>query len=287
MSRPQSGIKPNSSVYSHLWVFNVIDLPMNAMSVSQFSVMVPGLASELLKMNPGNQIECTVGFGQMFWILVWHTGKPNGLKEFEELEIKNVTFPGGEGDLLIYVSSDNYKLIEKLGDQIKKNLHRLTEVVDEVEIQKRKCQKSEEKKEDISAPPSILIGPDQPDFTGGSFLWVQKFSGKKSNPITAGEGFNQIIKSQDKNYLIHSWPQNSFKDESQWILVFNRDLEEWEDFLLRNFESVSSENCQWLEAIKPVTGWSFFVPSLDVLIGLRMGGIRMNRFSTTQQFKIE
>ena len=287
MSRPQSGIKPNSSVYSHLWVFNVIDLPMNAMSVSQFSVMVPGLASELMKMNPGNQIECTVGFGQMFWILVWHTGKPHGLKEFEDLEIKNVIFPGAEGDLLIYVSSNNYELIEKLGNQIKKNLNRLTEIVDEVEIKKISGQKTEETKEDSAAPPSILIGADQPDFTGGTFLWVQKFSEKKSNQISVGERFHKIIGSQGKELLIHSWPQNSFKEEDQWLLAYNPNLEELEDLLIKNFESALSENCQWLEDYKPVAGWSFFVPSLDVLIGLRMGGIRMNRFSTTQQFKIE
>ncbi len=260
---------------------------MNAMSVSQFSVMVPGLASELMKMNPGNRLECTVGFGQMFWILVWHTGKPKGLKEFEDLEIKNFTFPGVEGDLLIYISSDSFELIEKLGDQIRKNLSRLTEIVDEVEIKNLKCQKTEKNMEDSLIPPSILIGPDQPDFSGGTFLWVQKFSDKKSNQISVAEEFSKLIESQEKKPLFHSWPKNCFKEENQWLLAYTRDLEEWEDLLVKNFESTLTDKCHWLEENVPVAGWSFFVPSLDVLIGLRMGGIRMNRFSTTQQYKID
>lgn len=284
MSRSQSGICQTPQNASLIRVYEVVDMPMNNMSVGQFSVMVHGVIADVLKHYPGDRLQCVVGFGHMFWLLAWHGKRPRRMRPFEDLEHQGHTLPATEGDLWFYLHSNNPQCIRDLIHYMDGHLKDLVTPLMEMDSFSNPEEGTEAGLQGASDPvsDSIFIEPAETDFAGGCFALVQKFDGPSKDALLWAEVLKESAASLDaKNeVLIHSLTP---KDDGTLLIMFHRDPDRldavWEKALER------PDTAERLQAYPPVTGTRFFIPSIDVLTGLRMGGIRMNRFSPTQQFK--
>jgi len=265
-------------------VYEVVDMPMNAMSVGQFSVMVHGVIADVLKHHPGDRLHCVVGFGQMFWLLAWHGKRPRRMRSFEDFEHNGHALPATEGDLWFYFHSNNPQCIRDLIHYMDGHLKSLVTPLIEIDSFSVSGARTEPTPSPSSVPvsDSIFIEPAETDFAKGSFALAQQFEG----PTGEASGWASVLKQAaadlgaDGEVLVHSFTP---KGGGTLLIVFHSDPDRldavWEKVLER------PDIADRMQACPPVTGTRFFIPSIDVLTGLRMGGIRMNRFSPTQQFK--
>lgn len=289
MSRSQKGIVTHPARCACVLVFEVKDLPMNAMSVGQFSVMVPGVVTDVVKKYPGENIACVVGFGAMFWLLAWHGKKPRRLRPFETLDHAGREFPATEGDVMFYLRANQPECLRDLVAYIHENLSGMVKLVEEVWGESPAITSPATPRPDAeTVPDSVFIDQREADFFRGSFALVQNYrhaSGEEACEIVTLLQDAARDRGQEQHLLMHSLPYRKEDGSGTLVLLFHSDPDRVDSVLEAALEipPVDGEP-HWTEVVKPVSGTRFFVPSVDVLTGLRMGGIRMNRFSPTRQF---
>ena len=283
MARFQAGITRAPEKHTLIQIYQVLDVAMNVMSVRQFSVMIPGLANDRVRQSPDTRIVTTIGFGRMFWLLAWHGMHPRRMRDFEEWEREEGhILPATEGDLAVVLSSNRKDCVMDLAGQVDAQLKGMVEKVEEV--YSFSVTEPDEEMEEV--PESIFIGREEPDFTGGSFLFTQLYRGDHSP--TPGDRFQKALQlaGRQNEMLVHALPYIGEQERGEILAVYLRDPEALESVFQHMMAAPHSDSTRhWIQDCPAVSGTLFFVPSLDVLTGLRMGGIRMNRFSPTQQFK--
>lgn len=288
MSRSQTGIVSSPARHSCVLIYEVVDLPMNAMSVGQFSVMVPGFVSDVLKKYPGEKIACVVGFGPMFWLLAWHGKKPRRLRPFETLEAEGREFPATEGDILFYLHANQVECLRDMVGYIDENLRGLVQPIDRVWGQSPAITFAEQ--ESITpdgVPESVFIDKHEADFFRGSFVLVQNFRHAPDETVQVAAPFQEMAQQfgRQEHLLIHSLPYRTEEDAGTLSMLFHSDPDAVDTVLEKSLEiPPGDDGVHWTDRLQPLSGARFFVPSIDVLTGLRMGGIRMNRFSPTRQY---
>ena len=281
MARPQSGVLPAPLQYNRIQTLEVHDLPMTSMTVGQFSVMIPGLAHQLAHAMPQEAFKVTVAFGFMFWTLAWHGKSPRMFRPFEELEAGEQVIAEGEGDLWVHYSATRPELITRLIRKVDENIGSLVRVLDDFDVFH---DKGSENPEPVS--PEIWIPDNEPDFSRGTLLThlhVDHDPGYRCGLYRLLEEKLRLRGLGEQVLLRYFLP---FGGGAQGSLVhlFHRDSASLDQFLESFLEDDSG--LEWGEdRVRSMRASRFFVPSLDVLTGLRQGGIRMNRFSQTQQWK--
>ena len=187
-----------------------------------------------------------VGFGPMTW--TWLTPDkpvPGGFRVFDETEIEGEDVPETEGDILLYFSSDHADLNRIIADQVRELFGKDGELAEEVVL---------EKFDRTNDKDNILIDRSTNlDTEKSSFVFTQKFQGGAEVP---------------SKYYQNSYPSNT----DRYTMTFSnnpRHLEEHGDSVPR----------------PPVSRRIFFIPSLDLLTSLRMGGIRMGSLAINSKWK--
>ncbi|CAI2717274.1 Dyp-type peroxidase domain-containing protein [Nitrospina watsonii] len=288
MSRSQTGIVSTPGRHSCVLIYEVVDLPMNAMSVGQFSVMVPGFVSDVLKKYPGEKISCVVGFGPMFWLLAWHGKKPRRLRPFETLEAEGREFPATEGDLMFYLHAGQLECLRDMVAYIDHNLSGLVKPLDRVWGESPAITfPDQESKPAEGVPDAVFIDRQEADFSRGSFALVQNYRHALDETRTVAVPIQDTARQleREEHLLVHSLPYRNDSEAGTLVMLFHSDPDSVDAVLERALEiPAAAGEPHWTETLRPVSGARFFVPSIDVLTGLRMGGIRMNRFSPTQQY---
>jgi len=248
--QPQEGIL--SAPYRHSliqkYIFN--DLPLIAMNVARIGAQTPGMAYEIAAKE---KHFVTVGFGPMNWLLITpDIPAPDGFRIFDEIDIGDKEMPESEGDMLLYFSSDNPELNLELASQIKKLFGKDGELIEEVEA------KGEEHSDVSDFKKQVLIeDPNYLDQAQSSFLSTHRFLGHDKSKNTLPQ---------------HRYYYKAGNESGEYILTFNKNPAILED----HSESL----------IKPaITRGLFFIPSLDLLTSLRMGGIRMGSLAINAKWK--
>jgi hypothetical protein len=187
-----------------------------------------------------------VGFGPMTW--TWLTPDkpvPGGFRAFDEIEIEGEDVPETEGDILFYFSSDHADLNRIIADQVRELFGNDGELVEEVLLEN--FDRMNEKK-------NILIDRSTNlDTERSSFVFTQKFQGGAEVPC---------------KYYQNSFPYNT----DRYTMTFSNNPEQLEE----HGDSVPRP---------PVSRRVFFIPSLDLLTSLRMGGIRMGSLAINAKWK--
>jgi hypothetical protein len=187
-----------------------------------------------------------VGFGPMTW--TWLTPDkpvPGGFRAFDETEIEGEDVPETEGDILLYFSSDHADLNRIIADQVRELFGKDGELAEEVVLEKFDRTND---KDNIFIDRSTNLDTEK-----SSFVFTQKFQGRAEVP---------------SKYYQNSYPLNT----DRYTMTFSnnpRQLEEHGDSVPR----------------PPVSRRIFFIPSLDLLTSLRMGGIRMGSLAINSKWK--
>ncbi len=282
MARPQSGIIPTPFQYNRVQVFELYDLPMTSMTVGQFSVMIPGLGHQLAQAHPGEQLRVTVGFGFMFWTLAWHGLSPRQLQPFETLESGDREITEGEGDLWVSYTSTDRNLINKLVNKVNNNLGTLVRVVED-----RELLWDTPPERDPVFPESIWIPGEEAEFERGTFLLQMEVEHPLLYTKSLLPSLNSMLKQQEltDQVLIRRMELNEGAKKGSHLQVFHQNSGKL-DTLLEDWMDEDQQNLMWGDdGVRSARATRIFIPSLDVLTGLRQGGIRMNRFSQTRQWK--
>ena len=187
-----------------------------------------------------------VGFGPMTW--TWLTPDkpvPSGFRAFDETEIEGEDVPETEGDILLYFSSDHADLNRIIADQVRELFGNDGELAEEVVLENFDRTND---KENILIDRSTNLETEK-----SSFVFTQKFQGE-----------SEVL----SKYYQNSYPYNT----DRYTMTFSNDpvqLEEHGDSVPR----------------PPVSRRIFFIPSLDLLTSLRMGGIRMGSLAINSKWK--
>jgi porphyrinogen peroxidase len=242
----QPGVLSPPKKHSLIQVYNFDDLPLITMNVARIGAQTPGMAYEIAGKEKHFAV---VGFGPMTW--TWLTPDkpvPGGFKAFDETEVEGEDVPETDGDILLYFSSDHADLNRAIANQVRELFGNDGELIDEVVAESFAQTGSQPAAENILIDRATNLDTEQ-----SSFVFTQRFQGEE-----------EVVSTHYQNSFILS--------AGRYTLTYSNkpaELEEHGDEVSR----------------PPISRGVFFIPSLDLLTSLRMGGIRMGSLAINAKWK--
>ncbi|MGW7403011.1 Dyp-type peroxidase [Streptomyces sp. NPDC054833] len=143
---------------------------------------VSGLCRSVAFRAPDDELSCVVGIGSGAWDRLFSGPRPRELHPFVELAGERHRAPATPGDLLFHVRGRRTDLCFELARLIAERLSGAVTVVDEVHGFKYFDERDllgfvdgSENPGGRVAADAALIGDEDPDFRGGSYVIVQKY----------------------------------------------------------------------------------------------------------------
>jgi putative iron-dependent peroxidase len=131
---------------------------------------------------PEGELSCVVGIGSDLWDRMFTGAKPAGLHSFPGFSGAVHTAVATPGDLLFHIRAHRADLCFELASRLIEPLRAVARVVDEVHGFRSFDERDllgfvdgTENPEDDEAREAVLIGAEDPDFAGGSYVIVQKY----------------------------------------------------------------------------------------------------------------
>jgi porphyrinogen peroxidase len=143
---------------------------------------IGGLIRSVAFRIPDGGLGCVVGIGSALWDRLAGGPRPAGLHPFTEIAGARHTAVSTGGDLLLHIRARRADLCFELAQRIVERLRRVAKVVDEVHGFKSFDERDllgfvdgTENPVGTSAPAAALIGDEDPEFAGGSYVLVQRY----------------------------------------------------------------------------------------------------------------
>ncbi len=150
--------------------------------IPDFLSEVTGLKRSVGFRLPEGELTCVVGIGARAWDRVFGEPRPAELHPFRELAGDRHTAPATPGDLLFHIRAHRMDLCFELAKRLTARLAGLARVVDEVHGFRSFDERDmlgfvdgTENPEGEAAPAAALIGDEDAEFAGGSYVVVQKY----------------------------------------------------------------------------------------------------------------
>ncbi len=131
---------------------------------------------------PDGGLSCVVGLGSALWDRLVGQPRPAGLHPFAEIAGARHTAVATPADLLFHIRAHRLDLCFELAQRLVERLSGAAEVVDEVHGFKSFDERDllgfvdgTENPVGAAAPAAALIGEEDPQFAGGSFVLVQRY----------------------------------------------------------------------------------------------------------------
>lgn len=265
---------------------------------------VAALVRSVGKRVPEGDLSCVVGFGATAWDALFGAPRPASLHAFREIGSGERVAVSTPGDLLLHIRAEQMDLCFELATQLMTRLGEAVTVVDEVQGFRYFDMRSiigfvdgTENPMGREAAHFTLIGDEDPDFAGGSYVLVQKYlhdmTGWNQLSTEAQERIIGRTKLSDieldesvKPSCSHSSLTTLVKDGQEvkilrdnmpfgrpgagefgtYFIGYARSPEPMEEMLENMFIGLPPGNYdRLLDFSKAVTGSLFFVPSADLL----------------------
>jgi len=143
---------------------------------------IPGLTRSVGFRIPDGELSCVVGIGSALWDRLFAGPRPAGLHVLPEITGSEHVAVSTPGDLLFHIRARRMDLCFELAGQLMNRLTGRGEVVDEVHGFKYFDERDlmgfvdgTENPVGRAASAAALIGDEDPDFAGGSYVIVQKY----------------------------------------------------------------------------------------------------------------
>ncbi|MGN8027947.1 Dyp-type peroxidase [Microbacterium sp. 22242] len=162
--------------------------------VRDFLTDLSGLTRAVAFRSPEDALACVAGIGSDAWDRLFPAQpRPRGLHAFAELHGPRHVAPATPGDLLIHLRADHMDLCFELARQIGARLRGHADVVDETHGFKYFDERDllgfvdgTENPEGDAAHAAVVIGDEDPGYSGGSYVIVQKYT----HDLAAWEGLS-------------------------------------------------------------------------------------------------
>jgi putative iron-dependent peroxidase len=143
---------------------------------------VSGLRRSVGFRIPEGELTCVVGVGDPAWDRLFGRPRPTALHLFPGFAGKTHTAPATPGDLFFHIRAHRLDLCFELAQRLTRRLHGCARVVDEVHGFRSFDERDllgfvdgTENPEGADARDAVLLGNDDPEFAGGSYVVVQKY----------------------------------------------------------------------------------------------------------------
>jgi putative iron-dependent peroxidase len=157
-----------------------------------------GLVRSVGKRVPSGDLTCVAGFSSNGWDRLFGAPRPAELHPFREFKADDRHAPATPGDMLLHVRAEQMDLCFELLMQVMARLEGAVTVVDEVHGFRYFDMRSmvgfvdgTENPEGGEAVAFTVIGDEDPEFSGGSYVMVQKYlhdmAGWNALPVEAQE----------------------------------------------------------------------------------------------------
>ncbi|MGE1091472.1 Dyp-type peroxidase [Pseudomonas sp. 29] len=156
--------------------------PETAQTVKDWCGDVAGLVRSVGKRVPTGNLTCICGFSSNAWDRLFGNPRPASLHDFREFGEEGRHAPATPGDLLLHIRADQMDLCFELATQIMAVLGDAVTVVDEVQGFRYFDMRSiigfvdgTENPVGRKAVNFTIVGDEDPEFSGGSYVLVQKY----------------------------------------------------------------------------------------------------------------
>jgi putative iron-dependent peroxidase len=178
---PQSICNPITSSA----IFIVATLASASDSASQVRAWcadIAALTRSVGKRVPSGHLSCVCGFGSTAWDTLFGSPRPASLHAFREFGAQGRRAVATPGDVLLHIRADQMDLCFELATQLLSSLGEAISVVDEVQGFRYFDMRSiigfvdgTENPAGRKAVDFTIVGNEDPAFTGGSYVLVQKY----------------------------------------------------------------------------------------------------------------
>jgi porphyrinogen peroxidase len=286
MSRAQTGVSPRLPKSTLIISFRVRDIPLSAMSVGHVAANVPGLANEFRKPAQGSDLVYTIGFSWQLWNFIWQGAMPPGFSHLEieediEDEIDEDEDDEDSGPTLIFsFSASQPDILFELAEQSQTHLKNIADVHDMILGTPIAPPTPRPENEEMAA--GALISNKYPEYAESSYLLnlrLDSLHGIRNELLTK----DVLSLTENEPGLIphlYSWEMD--KKLGHHLMAYCDHVKPFQNILDR-IASTDSLKAPWGN-IKS-TPSLYFLPSLEILAGLRMGTLRMGPLSPTARWK--
>lgn len=251
-----------------------------------------------------SKLSCTVGIGSRRWAELMNIKQPRELHPFREISGATHTAVSTPGDLLFHIRSERQDLCFEVERLILESLGHHVTVEDEVSGFRYFDSRDLLGFVDGTAnpvgqdlPEAVLIGEEEPDFAGGSYVVVQKYlhsmsawralpteaqeaiigrkksDGVELDDVTTGQKAHKTLATIEDDEGEHDILRDNMpfgrpgsNEFGTYFIGYSRHLWVIEKMLERMFiGEPPGLHDRLLDFSTPKTGSVFFVPSLDLL----------------------
>ncbi|WP_397448995.1 Dyp-type peroxidase [Pseudomonas sp. NA-150] len=256
---------------------------------------------------PEGDLSCVCGFGVNAWDTLFGTPRPAELHPFREFGPAERRALATPGDILLHIRAEQMDLCFELATQLMSALGDAVSVVDEVQGFRYFDMRSiigfvdgTENPEDNEKVGFTIIGDEDPSFTGGSYVLVQKYLhnmnawndlsveaqervigrtklsdielDKSVKPISSHSALTTITKDGEEVKILREnmpFGRPGVGEFGTYFIGYARSPQPIEQMLENMFVGRPAGNYdRLLDFSTAVTGGLFFVPSADFLDGL-------------------
>jgi putative iron-dependent peroxidase len=154
----------------------------SAEAVRSWCADIAGLVRSVGKRVPAGNLTCVAGFGSKAWDALFGGPRPAALHPFKEVGVAGRLAPATPGDILLHIRAEQMDLCFELATQLMAALGGAVTVVDEVQGFRYFDMRSiigfvdgTENPVGRKAVGFTIVGDEDPNFSGGSYVMVQKY----------------------------------------------------------------------------------------------------------------
>lgn len=154
----------------------------SAEAVRSWCADIAGLVRSVGKRVPAGNLTCVAGFGSKAWDALFGGPRPAALHPFKEVGVAGRLAPATPGDILLHIRAEQMDLCFELATQLMAALGDAVTVVDEVQGFRYFDMRSiigfvdgTENPVGRKAVGFTIVGDEDPAFSGGSYVMVQKY----------------------------------------------------------------------------------------------------------------
>ncbi len=303
---PQAGIIPEPNQHALFLVTRVNNPTTSRGAVARMVAGIPELVTAVGQHDPQAALVCTVSFGSGFWDVLSPGRRPSGLRPFTAIDLPGKSAPSTGGDILFHLISKRLDLNFELAKQIRGQLGDAIDVLDEVHgfryldsrdltgfIDGTENPSGAEERAEVA-----LIGAEEPDFAGGSYVFTQRYVhnfpkwqatpqdeqekavgrrkadseelSDEAKPPTSH--ISRVVieeNGQELEILRHSFPYGTTSEAGLFFIAYTKDLD-ITDKMLRRMLGAGDDgrHDHLMDYTQAVSGAHFFAPSLEILQAL-------------------
>jgi putative iron-dependent peroxidase len=304
MSKPQSVILPEPAECALFLVLEVEGRKRNARAVAEAAAAIPELTRRL-GTRPRSQLVSAIAFGRKQWDAISPDRRPEGFRPFRAIGKGKRRAPATGGDLLLHAVSREADLCFELAFELRRALGAKATVMDEVHgfryrdsrdltgfIDGTENPKGREREE------VALIGDEDPDFAGGSFVFTQRYIHDLAKWGALADAYQEgvigrtkqdsrelsddvkpdtahiarVVIEEDGHELEivrHSMPYGTTSEHGLFFIAYTKDLSIPTKMLSRmQGTSGDGKRDALMQYTRAVSGAHFFAPSLATLASL-------------------